>query len=369
VIAKWRSEKKERQERARRERDSWTRSLYHEADFTTGDRRRHRILHALFSILEREGGVIVETERKELRYERDGAHVEFQLREKFKQMRRPLTEHEERWRSASDKGWRLELEPTGMLLFEFKTYSLGGLRKNWLETEAKPMETLLPGIFATFVAAIPLLVEEKRQRDETARRWREAEQRRAEEEQRRRIDDARWRKSLSLRVRCDRRIWHGSFLIECEMLHLILVNKPAPPLSMSGSVGRSDGLQQLIPSDVMRRKSSPRSRSLISGRIAISVRCYAELASLFRLIKFPVLRAGNFGAKTAESLGFAAARLPVLRPKKRNFPVDSLKTGNYGRRLVHYALPEPPLPQPPSQPHSRSRSRSPASSLSPMSRR
>ncbi len=198
IIAKWVSQKKERQERARRERDPWARSFNREADFTANDRRRHRILHALFNALEKEGGTIGENARKELRYEHNGVTVEFQLREKFKQVRRPLTEREQRYRLSTDKDWRLDLEPTGQLLFEFKTYSLGGLRKNWLETEAKPMETLLPGIFATFVAAIPLLVEEKRQRDETARRWREAEQRRAEDEQRRRIDDARWRKFVEL---------------------------------------------------------------------------------------------------------------------------------------------------------------------------
>lgn len=160
VIARWLSEKKERQERARRERDPWTRSLYREPDFTTVDRRRHRILHALFAILEKEGGAVVENERRELRYERDGVSLEFQLREKFKQVRRPLTEDEKRWRLSSDRDWRLDLEATGMLLFEFKTWSLGRLRKNWLESEAKSMKTMLPGIVATFAAAIPLLVEE-----------------------------------------------------------------------------------------------------------------------------------------------------------------------------------------------------------------
>jgi hypothetical protein len=114
------------------------------------------------------------------------------------QVRRPLTEQEEQWRSASDKGWRLELEPTGMLLFEFKAYSLGGLRKNWMESEARPIETMLPGIVATFIAAIPFFVEEKRKHDEAAERRRQAEQRRAAEERRRRLDDAGWRKFLEL---------------------------------------------------------------------------------------------------------------------------------------------------------------------------
>jgi len=133
-----------------------------------------------------------------LRYERDGVSVEFQLREKHKQVQRPLTADEKRWRFSSDKDWKLDLEATGLLLFEFKTWSLGGLRKNWLESEAKPMEMLLPGIVAIFVAAIPLLVEEKRRRDEEERRWRDEAQQRREEEQRRRLDAARWRKFLEL---------------------------------------------------------------------------------------------------------------------------------------------------------------------------
>jgi hypothetical protein len=55
---------------------------------------------------------------------------------------------------------------------------------------------MLPNIVATFAAAIPLLVEQRRQRQEAEQRSREAQQRRFEEEQRRKLDDARWRKFL-----------------------------------------------------------------------------------------------------------------------------------------------------------------------------
>jgi hypothetical protein len=48
--------------------------------------------------------------------------VEFQVREKQKQERRPLTDDEKRWRSPCDNGWKKELVPTGWLVFEIKSW-------------------------------------------------------------------------------------------------------------------------------------------------------------------------------------------------------------------------------------------------------
>lgn len=198
VIAGWIDERKRQRQEAKLHRDPWRRDLSRVADFTEADRRRHRILNVLFRALEKEGGKIIQTDRRELRWEKDGESVEFQLRDKLRQVRRPLNDREKQWASASDKGWRQELEPTGKLIFEFKTYLREGLRRDWLETEAKPMEAMLPEIAATFVAAIPQLVEVRHEREETERRWREAEQRRQEQEQRRKLDEARWRRFVEL---------------------------------------------------------------------------------------------------------------------------------------------------------------------------
>lgn len=198
IIAGWIDERKRKRQEARLQRDPWRRDLYRVADFTDADRRRHRILEALFRILENEGGKVVQNDRRELLYEKGGESVEFQLRDKLKQIRRPLNEREKQWASSSDRGWRQELEPTGMLIFEFKTYLRGSLRRDWLETDVRPMEAMLPQIAATFVAAIPVLIEVRREREESERRWREAEQRRHEEEQRRKLEEARWRRFIEL---------------------------------------------------------------------------------------------------------------------------------------------------------------------------
>ena len=121
VIASWLAEHEEKKRQARNERDPWMRSLYRSSEFTETDRRKHRILDALFKAIERQGGKVVQEERGVQFAEVLGEQVEFQIREKQKQERRPLTEDEKRWRSTGDNGWKKELVPTGWLIFEIKT--------------------------------------------------------------------------------------------------------------------------------------------------------------------------------------------------------------------------------------------------------
>lgn len=198
VIAGWLADYERRKKDARRERDPWIKRMSMPDEFTATDRRRHRILHALFKELERQGGRVKEDERRQLLVEMNGEPITFQLREKQKQVRRPLNEDEKRWRAASDKGWKQELQPTGKLVFAIKTWLPGGRRTEWLETDAKPMETLLPEITTIFVAAGPLLAEQKRYREREEQQRRIAEQKRYEEEQRRKLDANRWRRFVEI---------------------------------------------------------------------------------------------------------------------------------------------------------------------------
>ncbi|MBG0811929.1 hypothetical protein IY145_21510 [Methylosinus sp. H3A] len=125
--------------------------------------------------------------------------MEFQVREKQKQERRPLTDDEKRWRSPGDNGWKKELAPTGWLVFEIKTWPWpAGLPHQWLESEKQPMEGMLPDILATFVAAGPLLVQQRKDREAAERERHLAEKRRYEEQQRRKRDANRWRKFREL---------------------------------------------------------------------------------------------------------------------------------------------------------------------------
>jgi hypothetical protein len=163
IIAGWIAEHEDGRRRARQERDPWMRGLA-PAPFTDEDRRRHRVLDALFKALERQGAKVRQDERKLLFAEVNGETIEFQLREKLKKGRRPLTDDERRWRVAGEKDWRQELLPTGHLVLAIKTYLPTGFRQEWLETDAEPMDGLLPDIVATFIAAGPMLVERRKAR-------------------------------------------------------------------------------------------------------------------------------------------------------------------------------------------------------------
>lgn len=195
VIASWLTEHEEKKRRARQERDPWRRDLYRPSEFTETDRRKHRILDALFKAVERQGGKVRQEERGMLSAEVSGEKVEFQVREKQKQERRPLTEDEKQWRSPGEKNWKQELFSTGRLVIEVKTWQWpAGLSRQWIESEKQPMDTMLPDIVATFVAAGPLLVQQRKDREAAERERQLAEQRRYEEERRRKRDANRWRR-------------------------------------------------------------------------------------------------------------------------------------------------------------------------------
>jgi len=193
IIAAWLADHEERKRRVRQERDPWRKKLYDPGDFSDSDRRQHRFLDALFKAIERQGGKVKRGDRRELFAEVSGEKVEFQLREKHKQTRRPLTADEQRWRIAGDKDWKQELVPTGRLAFEIRTYLPAGLKQQWLEADKQPLEDMLPNIVAVFIAAGPLLVQQRREREAAEQKRQLAERRRYEAQQRRKRDANRWR--------------------------------------------------------------------------------------------------------------------------------------------------------------------------------
>ncbi|WP_157644240.1 hypothetical protein [Bradyrhizobium sp. WSM2793] len=192
IIAAWLVDHEERKRRARQERDPWRKKLYDPGAFSDSDRRQHRFLDALFKAIERQGGKIRQGDRRELFGEVSGEKIEFQLREKHKETRRLLTADEQRWR-IGNRDWKQELVPTGRLVFEIKTYLPSGLKCQWLETDTQQLEGMLPDIVAVFVAAGPLLVRQRQEREAAERERQLAERRRYEEQQRRKRDANRWR--------------------------------------------------------------------------------------------------------------------------------------------------------------------------------
>lgn len=188
IIAGWLAEHKRRKQYVRS--GLWFGPV---DEYSAIDRRRHRILHALFKELERHGAKIEEYDRGGIYAQILGEQVEFQLREKHKQVRQPLTDKERSYRD-----WRMVLEPTGKLLFVIKSYVLRGLRTEWLETDDESMEMLLPDIIGTIFGASVILLARRRQHEEEERQYHLAAMRQAEEDKNRRLEENRWQQFLKL---------------------------------------------------------------------------------------------------------------------------------------------------------------------------
>jgi len=195
VIAGWIAEHRKRQDEARRHRREWSHASWTVPDLTPAERRRHRVLHALFQALEKQGATVAEDDRRHLFAALCGETIEFSCHEKSRKIFRPLTEDEKRWRS--DRMVQ-ELQPTGRLEFQVRAWIDQPLRKVWLETDRQPAEAMLPEIVATFLVLGPLLAERTRQREEQQRRWEEEQRRRELERQRRQQDDKRWQRFVRL---------------------------------------------------------------------------------------------------------------------------------------------------------------------------
>ncbi|MDF0541232.1 hypothetical protein PX699_02660 [Sphingobium sp. H39-3-25] len=161
--------------------------------FSVQERRRHRILDALFKALEAENISVTESERLELFATSGREKIEFQLRVKLQQVRRPLTADEREWYSYRDKDYRLELAETEALIFEVKTWLPANLQRNWQDGRKGTVETMAGDILATMLAAFPLMVAEREQREKAEERRRIEEQRRHELEQQRKLDQNRFR--------------------------------------------------------------------------------------------------------------------------------------------------------------------------------
>ena len=195
VIAAWIEERRRRRQEART--DPWRR-MSDVPDFSAIERRRHRFLDALFKALERHGFKARTGERGEVYLEVERERLEFDLKEKYRQVRRPLTEEEKKRGYNIDRPWKQESQPTGMLQFSIKTHLDGALDHVWTDRPEGPIETQLPEIVATLMLAGPLLKERRRQREEAERRRFEEERRRYEEQQRLQQDRNRWRHFVGL---------------------------------------------------------------------------------------------------------------------------------------------------------------------------
>jgi hypothetical protein len=161
--------------------------------FSKLERRRHRVLNALFLSLEAAGFPVTEHQNRDLQVKLGGKQVSFRLREKQRRVQRPLTADERRWSFNKGRETRIETLGSGFLIFEVQTFLPDGMKRVWLETEDIPMEELVGDIFSTFQAAAPLLDAQRiREQAEAVRRQAEEDRRRQIERQRK-IDGNRIR--------------------------------------------------------------------------------------------------------------------------------------------------------------------------------
>lgn len=200
AVAAWLAEREEQRARARRERDPWLRRMA-PLDWTEGERRRHRILDALFKAAERQGIRVKQPDRFTVYFEASGERIDFKLRERQKQVRTPKTPDELKRLLPGEKAWRQELQPTGILSFSIETYLPTLPRRVWSDAADRPLEEQLGEVLAGLLLAGPLLVQQRREREEAEQRRWEEERRRHEAAERKRLEDNRWRRFAELAAR------------------------------------------------------------------------------------------------------------------------------------------------------------------------
>lgn len=175
LIAAWLEEHARKLAEAGRDRNTWG-SAHRPMPSTELDRRRQRILDTLFKALEKRGFTVKGHAPYQVWLEIGKERIDFSLRERMKQVKRPLNDTEKRSPFYSNKQWRQERVSTGDLIFTIKTYIETGLTKEWRDGERR-LEEQVSGIVSVLLIAGPILREQRRQAEEAERERREEEHR------------------------------------------------------------------------------------------------------------------------------------------------------------------------------------------------
>ena len=125
-IAAWITEHERRIAADKRDRSRWG-SGFHTKPFTELERRQQRILDTLYKELEKRGFKIRGPAPYSVSIEINSEKIEIALRERIRQVRRPLNDEEKASIFHTNQQWRQEKLPTGELIFALKTYLGAGL--------------------------------------------------------------------------------------------------------------------------------------------------------------------------------------------------------------------------------------------------
>jgi hypothetical protein len=183
MIAKWIADREHRRREATASREPW-RIKTAPAPLSDIDRRRHALLDALFQALEDKGAKISEAEKGLLRVTIDGEKIDFQIREKNRQVK---VSPEDRRNSYLSQ----ELVGTGKLVFAIRTYLRGPHNEEWRETDSNPLESQLPKIVDRLFEGARILKAWHVEQEQERERWRQEAARRAERERLARLEQKR----------------------------------------------------------------------------------------------------------------------------------------------------------------------------------
>lgn len=196
IIAGWIADRDREIKKREEIYDHRVRRLVRAGPFGPMERRRHRVLDAIFKALEAEEISVAENERRELIASFGREKIEIQLRTKLQQVRRPLTKDEQRWRWAGDKDYKIDLVETEILIFEVKSWLPGGLKRNWQDGRKGTIETIAGDIVTTLLAAFPLMAADRARSEEQERLRQIEERRRRESEEQRKLARDQFRRFL-----------------------------------------------------------------------------------------------------------------------------------------------------------------------------
>ena len=180
IVATWLQD--DRRKRRESRYDRWSSNLYRPIDGTDLDKRRLRILSALYKALEVRGYKLVVSGSyiQNVQIEHRNEKLELHLSERIRQVRRQLTDKEkvERRYLSTGQRWTQERVPTGELLLKIKEPGRYGITREWRESADPPLEEKLGDVLAQLAGMFEeLRLRRVREAEERARQWKIEEER------------------------------------------------------------------------------------------------------------------------------------------------------------------------------------------------
>ena len=212
IVASWLQD--DRRKRRESRHDRWLSSLHKPIDRTDLDKRRLRVLSALYKALEARGYKLVvgESYVRDVQVAHGDEKLELHLNERIRQVRRQLTEEEkaERRYLSTDQKWTQEKVPTGELILKIKEPNRYSMTREWREAADAPLEDKLGDVLAQIAGLFEeIRLRRVREAGQRARQWKIEEERRRVEMERKRetiryrrlLDQCKnWRTSAEIRA-------------------------------------------------------------------------------------------------------------------------------------------------------------------------